>query len=113
MTTKNKVVWTKEDSIAASKQGWCVFESVGDEVEFQLQREDEMEVFASDDDAAAFVKAKALEGDALAKKAIGVLIQSGSSDVKRYSLMAAVQTIVDGMSKIRASELEPAASPKM
>jgi len=102
MTTKNKVVWTKEDSIAASKQGWCVFESVGDEVELQLQREDEMEVFASDDEAALFVKTKAAEGDAIAQKAIAYLQQAGSSDIERFALH-----------QIAVTATESDASPKM
>lgn len=80
------IIWTKEDSIAASEQGWCIFKSVGDKVELQLQREDGMEVFASDDEAALFVKTKAADGIVLAQKAILYLKQEGSSDVERFAL---------------------------
>lgn len=83
-----KTQWTGEDSVAASEQGWDIFESSGDVVELQLQRNDEMGIFASDDEAALFVKTRAAEGDPLAQKAIAHLLQSGSSDIERFSLLA-------------------------
>jgi hypothetical protein len=75
--------WTDKDSLSAFMQGWDLFSC---DSEMQLQSADESKVFESDDAAVAFVKMQAASGDVLAKKAIAVLIVSGSSDVARYSL---------------------------
>lgn len=89
---RQKIEWTTEDSIAASKQGWCVFKSVdvqevgGKNTEYLLCGEDGMGVFAGDYEAALFVKAKATEGDTLAQKAVAYLQQEGSSDIERFAL---------------------------
>lgn len=80
---KGMLSWSPDDSIHADSQGWGLFDCDG---ERQLQRSDESEVFSTDDEAADFVNRRAGEGDDLAKKAISLLIQEGSSDIKRYSL---------------------------
>ena len=48
------ISWTRSDSIAATAEGWDVFECIGsDNGPWQLQRDDELEVF--EDDPAAWV----------------------------------------------------------
>lgn len=79
--------WTPMDSEAANNQGWDIFETNRDpETEkelvngkpyghrpFEIQRVDEMEVFANDDEAHAFVRAAAQKGDQLASRALAFL----------------------------------------
>jgi hypothetical protein len=78
--------WTTEDCAAADAQGWNLFESHGDMVELQIQRDDEGGVFADDEAAAKHVQVMADVGDPVAIRAIQALIAAGSSQVALYAL---------------------------
>lgn len=75
--------WTTQDSVAASVQGWNLFDC---DFEMQLQKEDQYDIFSSDAEAVDFVKAQSAAGDFLAKKAISHLIETNSNDVTLFSL---------------------------
>jgi len=62
-------LWTGEHSRQAVSQGWDMFDYDCSGM-LQLQRSDEEGVFASDDEAIAFVKVLAERGDETAKLAI-------------------------------------------
>lgn len=62
--------WTREDSARALAQGWDVFDT-GDRLE--IERDDEAAIFEGDEQAIAFVEARAASGDALAIKALEVV----------------------------------------
>ncbi len=49
-------MWTTSDNEAACKQGWAIFNA---DTHPEIQRLDEGAVFASDDDASAFVRKRA------------------------------------------------------
>lgn len=86
-TTPTQAPWSNEDEAAALAQGWAIFSTsrcAETEKElvngkpyghrpFELQRDDEMEVFESDDAAHAFVRDAAAKGDALALRALAHL----------------------------------------
>lgn len=61
------IKWTQADTEKASKEGWCVF-SIADSKD-QIQRCDEMAVFASDAHAIEFVLERA-SSSALHRRAI-------------------------------------------
>ena len=75
--------WTASDSHQASQQGLGIFRCNG---EYQLQRDDDSEIFLTDDAAAAYVKGRAALGDELAQKALSKLVSCGSDDVALFSL---------------------------
>lgn len=86
-TNEMKLAWTPEDIAAAQRQGWDIFSTNRDpETEkelvngkpyghrpFELQRDDEQEVFANDAEAHAFVRAAAQNGDPVAVRALAFL----------------------------------------
>jgi hypothetical protein len=79
--------WTHLESNLAVSQGWDIFETNRDPATelqlvngkpyghrpFEIQRVDEMDVFAGDDEAHAFVRAAAEKGDQLAGRALAFL----------------------------------------
>ena len=59
------------DNTQAATEGWCISECHGsDNGPYQLQRDDEAEVFASDDEAWLFVFRKVAEGSEYHRQAI-------------------------------------------
>lgn len=60
--------WPSDDQIKAQAEGWDVFENDVHGVE--IERDQETDVFASDDDALAFVTARAAAGEAHAIRAL-------------------------------------------
>lgn len=81
MTTA--VIWTASDSLQASEQGWGILHCGG---EYQLQRDDDSEIFLTDVAASTYVKGRAALGDELAQKALSKLASCGSDDVALFSL---------------------------
>jgi hypothetical protein len=69
MIDLNKIApWTSADSNAANKEGWNVFnEGEGDA---RLERDDEQDMFKSDDDVWEFVAKKAAEGSDRHRRAL-------------------------------------------
>ncbi len=75
-STKSTIEWTNEDSKAAVAQGWDIFTTErgpSNDVPFELQRDDEASVFATDHEAHAFVKTQAATGAEPATKALNYL----------------------------------------
>lgn len=60
--------WTMEDQLKALNQGWGIFDSSDHGV--RIERIDMLEIFKSDLEAIAFVNAKAVTGNVLARKAV-------------------------------------------
>ncbi|HEP6430584.1 TPA: hypothetical protein VDB83_004907 [Burkholderia cenocepacia] len=63
--------WTSEDCAIADKQGWNLFDVDGSGY-LEIQRDDEAQVFESDDDALAYVREQAQGGCPVALKAMGI-----------------------------------------
>lgn len=61
--------WTPADCAAACDEGWCVF-NVDGGGPLEIERDDEAEVFESDDEAIAHVRRRAKAGSELHQKAI-------------------------------------------
>lgn len=63
--------WTAEDSAIAQSQGWDLFKaSCGGLIVLLIERCDDREIFADDDQAIEHVRARAAEGDEVAAKAL-------------------------------------------
>jgi protein-disulfide isomerase-like protein with CxxC motif len=89
VSTSNEMAlaWTPEDVDAAQRQGWDIFSTNRDEETesqlvdgkpyghrpFELQRDDEQELFDDDAAAHAFVRAAAQNGDKVAQRALAFL----------------------------------------
>jgi len=68
------IKWTIRDSKRAMKEGWNIHYCAGSECgEWQLQKDDEMNLFDADYLALEFVLKKAIHGSNLHKKAIAYL----------------------------------------
>ncbi len=66
--------WDPEHAAAASLEGWDIFECFGSEnADWQIQRDDEMAVFADDTDAWFHVWGRAMEGSELHLRALQVI----------------------------------------
>lgn len=94
--------WTPEDDVAGYRQGWGIFECWGghDNGRLQIQALDDPKGVAADFNitepvpthdhndkkAATFVQQEADKGDLVCRKAIEVLIEKKSRDVKRFGL---------------------------
>jgi hypothetical protein len=68
-------IWTNRDNLAASEQGWNLFELNPKGDRHQIQKEDEMNTFVDDDHALAHVKSLAAAGNELATKALNMSIE--------------------------------------
>jgi hypothetical protein len=64
--------WTCEDSRAAMTEGWDLFEAHGNDVLWDIERDDEAAAFASDADAMAHVAARAATGSDLHQRALAL-----------------------------------------
>ncbi|MEE3755212.1 hypothetical protein [Mycobacterium intracellulare] len=92
-TTDRNFVWLGEDSAAASREGWDLFECSGSEHgDLQLQRFDcpaEVESapdpypFVMDADVWRHVRTRAADGSALHKKALAVLGTRNPEELQR------------------------------
>jgi hypothetical protein len=88
-----QVVWTVEDSVAATREGWDLFECSGSaHGPLQLQRFDwpaEVEgapdpyPFDTDDDVWRHVRTHAATGSALHRKALDVLCERNPAEFRR------------------------------
>jgi hypothetical protein len=76
------VIWTAENSHQASQQGWNVYDC---DSEHEIQRNEDSEIFLTNHAAAAYVKGRAALGDALAIKALSMLVSCGTDDVALFS----------------------------
>lgn len=74
---KNLIHWTLADSVAATEEGWDLFDIGGGVLD--LQRIDEEGVFDTDFEAEQFVKQRAAEGSELHKKAFLCLTPAPSN----------------------------------
>lgn len=104
--TELELVWTPEDAAAAQRQGWDIFSTSRDEKSeaqhvngkpyghrpFELQRDDEQEVFEDDAAAQAFVRTAAKSGEAVAVRALAFLEKN--SPVEYAAIMEAAEASV-------------------
>lgn len=63
-TTANE--WTSDDAAQAATEGWGVFNDA------EIQRDDEAEAFAGDDDAIRWVRFRAGSGSAMHQRALAI-----------------------------------------
>lgn len=83
------IIWTPEDSAAALAQGWEIFSTNRDDDwcktrkglryghrPYELQRDDDAEIFANDDEAWTFVWLAGLADDPVATRALVFLMQN-------------------------------------
>ena len=91
---EEKAFWGLPQRKAAHEQGWGIFEIVHSEVRaqklvdgrpygdrpFELQKDDEMDVFEQDADAWAFVCERAAAGDELCKTALQFLAENSPAE---------------------------------
>lgn len=64
-------LWTSDMAESVQPQGWDLFD-YDNRGMLQIQKDDEMEIFATDSDAIEFVKGRAAEGDETAKLALSL-----------------------------------------
>lgn len=101
LACESDLTWSAEDSAAAMKQGWDVFEIDGNGEKLAIQRCDDSGVFKEDLAAVAFVKRQAAQGDALAAKAVRLdcyesAILSDAPPVKRHQPVVVDRVRLDG-----------------
>ncbi|WP_396334134.1 hypothetical protein [Burkholderia anthina] len=72
-TTPKLTEWTDEDCAVADEQGWNLFNIDDATGRGEIQRDDEVSVFASDDAAIEFVRKRAEAGDLVAVKALEIV----------------------------------------
>jgi hypothetical protein len=78
--------WTKADSEAADREGWNLFTSAGSvHGPFTIQKDDEMAVFASDDDAMRHIRSKMDEGSELHIKVVEILKSINPAEYKYFT----------------------------
>ncbi len=73
----NPNLWTKQDSTAARAQGWDVFEIWDGRVQYEIQKDDQSDIFKTDEAARAFVHTRNnSDRDALCHKAWSIVFKS-------------------------------------
>ncbi len=76
-----KIEWTNENSNNASKEGWNVFDCIGSENgSFQIQRNDEDEIFFDDKQVWLFIKEQAEKGSQLHQKALSFIKENNIAE---------------------------------
>ena len=74
--------WTKQDSLTAGAQGWNVFDVWERHWMLEIQREDDLSPFPSDEAAREFVRGMAIKKDELCAKAVRLVFVSKCGVVK-------------------------------
>jgi hypothetical protein len=75
--------FTDAEHKSARKEGWGLFDAEQMGIPLQIQRQDDLGVFETDDDAVKFVKSKAEEGSELHKKALEILKAQSPEEYER------------------------------
>lgn len=69
--------WTKSQKDEATAQGWNVFAIDGNQANLAIQRDDEAEIFQSDNEALQFVIVQAKSGNMTCKTALDLVGMTG------------------------------------
>ncbi len=87
------LVFTADNHLTATTEGWDIFAVDGDESDLQLQRVDEQNIFPSDDAAWEFVIAKAVSGSTFHQHAVAYLKQSSPKEFDAFVKDARVDNV--------------------